>query len=152
MKFDNRWMTALLVAACLSLASCRKMEKEADEGEKKPATVVHQEEKHPDQPALITLTEEAAKRIDVQTADIQDLDVKGAKQKVMPYAALLYDTEGETWAFTSAEPLTFVRQKIKVDRIEGDKAFLAQGPAAGTKVVTVGAAELYGSEEEFEEE
>ena len=153
MKFDNRWMTALLVAACLPLASCRKMEKEAsDEGEQKAATVVHQEDKHPDQPALITLTEEAAKRIDVQTADIQDVDVKGAKQKVMPYAALMYDTEGETWTFTNAEPLTFVRQKIKVDRIEGDKAFLAQGPAAGTKVVTVGAAELYGSEEEFEEE
>jgi hypothetical protein len=129
------------------------MEKEAgDEAEQKAATVVHQEDKHPDQPALITLTDEAAKRIDVQTADIQDVDVKGAKQKVMPYAALLYDTQGETWTFTNAEPLTFVRQKIKVDRIEGDKAFLAQGPVAGTKVVIVGAAELYGSEEEFEEE
>jgi hypothetical protein len=153
MKFDNRWITAVLVAACLSFSSCRKMEKEAgEEGEQKAATVVHQEDKHPDQPALITLTEEAAKRIDVQTSDIQDVDVKGAKQKVMPYAALLYDTQGETWTFTNAEPLTFVRQKIKVDRIEGEKAFLAQGPAAGTKVVIVGAAELYGSEEEFEEE
>ncbi len=152
MKFDYRWMMALLVAACLPLASCKKMEKEAEEGEQKPASVVHQEEKHPDQPALITLTEDAAKRIDVQTANIQDIDVNGAKQKVMPYAALLYDTDGETWAFTSAEPLTYVRQKIKVDRIDGDKAILAQGPAAGTKVVTVGAAELFGSEEEFEEE
>src|SRR6478672_11282210 len=153
MKLDNRWTTALLVAACLPLASCRKMEKEAgDEGEQKAATVVHQEDKHPDQPALITLTDEAAKRIDVQTADIQDIDVKGAKQKVMPYAALLYDTEGETWAFTTAEPLTFVRQRIKVDRIDGDNAILAQGPAAGTKVVTVGAAELFGSEEGIEED
>lgn len=143
---------ALLVAACLPLASCKKMEKEAEEGEQKAATVVHQEEKHPDQPAVITLKEDAAKRIDVQTADVQDLDVKGAKQKVMPYSALLYDTTGETWTFTNAEPLTYVRQKIKVDRIDGDKVFLAQGPAAGTKVVTVGAAELFGSEEEFEEE
>lgn len=152
MKFDYRWTLAVLVAACLPLASCKKMEKEADEGEQKAATVVHQEEKHPDQPALITLTPDAAKRIDVQTIAIQDVDVNGAKQKVMPYAALLYDTSGETWAFTNAEPLTYVRQKIKVDRIDGDKAILAQGPAAGTKVVTVGAAELYGSESEFEEE
>src|SRR4051812_23329294 len=98
MRFDNRWMMALLVAACLPLASCRRMEKQADEeGEDKAATVVHQEDKHPDQPAIVTLTEDAEKRIDVQTGAVEDVDVKGAKQKVMPYAALLYDTEGETW-------------------------------------------------------
>jgi ABC-type oligopeptide transport system substrate-binding subunit len=153
MKFDNRWTLALLLLACLPLASCKKMEATADEeGDNKPATVVHQEEKYPDQPAIVTLTEDAEKRIDLQTAAIQDVDVNGAKQKVMPYSALLYDTKGETWTFTNAEPLTYVRQKIKVDRIEGDKAILAQGPAAGTKVVTVGAAELFGSEEGIEED
>jgi hypothetical protein len=129
------------------------MEKEAsDEGEQKAAIVVHQEDKHPDQPAIVTLTEDAEKRIDLQTVAVQEVDVNGAKQKVMPYAALLYDTEGETWAFTNAEPLTFVRQRIKVDHIDGDNAILAQGPAAGTKVVTVGAAELFGSEEGIEED
>lgn len=152
MTFDHRWITALLVAACLPLASCRKMEAEADEGEDKAATVVHQEDEHPDQPAVVTLTEDAEKRIDLQTAAIQEVDVNGAKQKVMPYAALLYDTEGETWTFTTTEPLTFVRQRIKVDHIDGDNAILAQGPAAGTKVVTVGAAELFGSEEGIEED
>jgi ABC-type oligopeptide transport system substrate-binding subunit len=153
MKFDNRWVLALLVAACLPLSACKKMEAEADEeGEDKAATVVHQEEKNPDQPAIVTLTEDAEKRIDVQTAAVQDVDVKGAKQKVMPYAALLYDTQGETWTFTTAEPQTYVRQKIKVDRIEGDKAILAQGPATGTKVVIVGAALLYGAEEGIEED
>jgi hypothetical protein len=153
MKFDNRWMLALLVVACLPLSACRKMVAEADEeGHDKPATVVHQEEKHPDQPAIVTLTEDAEKRIDLQTAAIQDVDVDGAKQKIMPYSALLYDTEGETWTFTNAEPLTYVRQKIKVDRIDGDNAILAQGPAAGTKVVIVGAAELFGSEAGIEEE
>jgi hypothetical protein len=35
MKFDNRWMLALLVAACLPLASCKKMEAEAEEGDDK---------------------------------------------------------------------------------------------------------------------
>jgi hypothetical protein len=153
MKSDYRWMLGLLVAVCLPLSACRKMEAEADqEGDDKPATVVHQEDKHPDQPAIVTLTEDAEKRIDLQTARIEDKDINGAKQKVMPYSALLYDTEGETWTFTNAEPLTYVRQKIKVDRIDGDNAILAQGPAAGTKVVTVGAAELFGSEEGIEEE
>jgi hypothetical protein len=151
MKLNHRWILALLVAGCLPLAACKKMAEE-EEGEGTVAKVVHQDEAHPDQPTIITLDEDAVKRIDVQTAAIEDMDVSGAKQKVMPYAALLYDTSGETWAFTSAEPMTYVRQKIKVDRIEGDKAILAEGPAAGTQVVTVGVAQLYGSEEEFEEE
>jgi hypothetical protein len=153
MKSHPYWMLALLVAACLPLSACRKMEAAADEeADNKAATVVHQEDKHPDQPAIVTLTADAEKRIDLQTAPIEDVAVGGAKQKVMPYSALLYDTQGETWTFTATEPLTYVRQKIKVDRIDGDKAILAQGPAAGTKVVVVGAAELFGSEEGIEEE
>ena len=44
------------------------------------------------------------------------------------------------------KPLTYVRESIKVDRIDGDVAFLTDGPSAGTKVVKVGASELYGSE------
>lgn len=151
MRSNHRWILALLVAGCLPLAACKKMAEE-EEVEGTAAKVVHQDETHPDQPTIITLDEDAVKRIDVQTAAIEDIDVSGAKQRVMPYAALLYDTEGQTWTFTSAEPMTFVRQRIKVDRIEGDKAILAEGPEAGTKVVTVGVAQLYGSEEEFEEE
>ena len=143
-------LLALLVAACLPLGACQKSQDVAEEEGKSPAEVKHLNGE--DGPAQITLSEEAVKRIDVQTADVQDIDVNGAKQKIMPYAALLYDTEGETWTFTNPEPQTYVRQKIKVDRIDGDKVILAQGPAAGTKVVTVGVAELYGSEEEFEEE
>jgi hypothetical protein len=65
---------------------------------------------------------------------------------------VLYDTEGKTWTYTNPEPLVFVRHLVTIDHIDGDKAFLADGPPAGTKVVTVGAAELYGSEFEFEEE
>jgi hypothetical protein len=35
---------------------------------------------------------------------------------------------------------------VDVDRIQGTRAFLSRGPAAGTRVVTVGAAEVYGTE------
>src|SRR3954453_650555 len=151
MNVNHRWTLMLLVAGSLPLASCAKLPAEA-EPEQTAAKVEHQEKEDPDQRTLITLENEAAKGIDIQTGDVKDVDVNGAKQKVLPYAALLYDTEGQTWTFTNAEPLKFVRQKIKVDRIDGDKVILAQGPAAGTKVVTVGVAELYGSEAEFEEE
>lgn len=70
--------------------------------------------------------------------------VNGAPRKVVPYAAVIYGLHGETWVYTSPEPLTFVRQPIVVDYIEADLAVLVDGPPAGTLVVTVGVAELYG--------
>jgi hypothetical protein len=53
---------------------------------------------------------------------------------------------GETWTYTSPEPLTFVRAPITVEAIDADLAYLSAGPAPGTEVVTVGAAELFGVE------
>ena len=44
------------------------------------------------------------------------------------------------------EPLTFVRHRVVIDKIDRGLAVLQDGPAVGTKVVTVGAAELYGAE------
>ncbi len=38
---------------------------------------------------------------------------------------------------------------VKVDRIEGNRVVLTNGPAARTAVVTVGAAEVYGAELEI---
>jgi hypothetical protein len=70
----------------------------------------------------------------------------GALQKVIPYSAVIYDLTGDTWVYTSPEPLTFVRQPISVDYIEGDMAVLVDGPDAGTLVATVGVAELYGAD------
>ena len=66
--------------------------------------------------------------------------------KVVPYAAVLYYAGGNTWAYTTPQPLTFVRQAIHIDYIEGDLAVLADGPPSGTEVVIVGAAELFGAE------
>jgi hypothetical protein len=86
----------------------------------------------------VILTEKAASRLDIQTASVQG--------KTIPYAAVIYDTEGNTWIYTNPEPLTFVRQSIVIDRIEGDQVFLSQGLDVNTVVVTVGVSELYGSE------
>lgn len=150
MKNHDRWMVALLLAACLPLAACKQTsETAAAEEDAGPAKVEHLKG---DAPTRVTLTEEAAKRLDIQTAAIRDMEIGGAQRKVIPYAAVLYDTEGNTWTYSSPEPLVFVRHKITVDRIEGEMAVLSDGPAAGTTVVTVGAQELYGSELEFEEE
>jgi hypothetical protein len=70
-----------------------------------------------------------------------------AGTKVIPYPSVVYDENGNTFAFTNPAALTFVRSPITVVRITGDKAFLSEGPATGTQVVTVGTAELYGTEQ-----
>ncbi|MCZ7573223.1 MAG: hypothetical protein M5U01_32130 [Ardenticatenaceae bacterium] len=67
-------------------------------------------------------------------------------RKIVPYAAVLYGVNGETWVYSSAEPLVYVRQPIVIDYIEDDLAILSEGPEAGTPVVTIGAAELFGAE------
>jgi hypothetical protein len=59
---------------------------------------------------------------------------------------VIYDLYGGTWLYTSPDVLTFVRTPIVVDSIDGDVAVLAEGPAIGTPVATVGVAELYGAD------
>jgi len=86
----------------------------------------------------VILTEKAAQRLDIQTASVNG--------NVIPYAAVLYGLNGETWTYTNPEPLVFVRQSIVIDSIEGDRAFLSEGPDTGTAVVIIGVAELYGAE------
>ena len=85
----------------------------------------------------IILTDKAAERLDIQTADVEGT--------IIPYAAVIYDTEGNTWIYTNPEPLTFVRAPIAIDHIEGDQAILSQGLDSVT-VVTIGVSELYGAE------
>jgi hypothetical protein len=94
----------------------------------------------------LTLTARAVERLGITTTPIAETTVAAGKRKVVPYAAVIYDSRGATWAFTNPEPLVFVREAITVDQISGEVAYLRAGPAAGTKVVTVGASELYGAE------
>lgn len=86
----------------------------------------------------VILTEKAAERIGVETVQASGNEV--------PYAAVIYDIEGNTWVYTNPEPLTFVREPIVIDYIEGDTAILAQSLPANFNVVTVGVIELYGTE------
>jgi hypothetical protein len=67
-------------------------------------------------------------------------------KKVVPYSAILYDLTGDTWVYTNPEPSVFVRERVDIERIDEDLAVLNTGPAVGTQVVTIGAAELYGAE------
>jgi hypothetical protein len=43
-------------------------------------------------------------------------------------------------------PLSYVREPVVVELVKEDDAYLEEGPAPGTKVVTRGVPELYGTE------
>ena len=59
---------------------------------------------------------------------------------------MLYDAFGGTWVYEARDGGTFVRQRVALADLLGDTAVLRQGPPAGTRVVTTGAAELFGTE------
>jgi hypothetical protein len=105
----------------------------------------------------VTLTKEAADRIGLKTERVQASEVVAAvgpaghgaskvTRTTVPFAAVLYDQDGVSWVYTSPKPLTYVRQRITIERVDGDTAVLRSGPSPGTLVVTVGGAELLGTE------
>ena len=64
----------------------------------------------------------------------------------VPWSAVLHDIHGGEWVYEQVEPTVYIRRRVQVARVVGDTAVLASGPAAGVRVVTQGAAELFGTE------
>jgi hypothetical protein len=141
MYHRNRWVVLLLILAGLLLPACQQTPKAATKVE--PAKI---EKIEGSEFKRVTLTEKAAQRLGIETAQVQDAAASGAQRLVIPYAAVLYGLKGETWTYTNPEPLVFVREPVTVYSIKDDQATLVQGPPAGTAVVTVGGIELYGAE------
>jgi hypothetical protein len=133
---------AMLAALGLSLPACSEIETETAAGYE-PATV--ESVKGRDDLKRVTLTAEGARRIALKTEEVG----RSEGHKAVPYAALIYDPEGDTYVYTSSAPLSFLRQEVEVQRVDGNRALLSKGPPAGTTVVTVGAAEVYGAELEI---
>ena len=143
MRIARRWIAGSMVALAVLLPACAATEEEG-EPEEHAATV--EEVEGSDVPRVI-LTEDAVGRLDIQEADV----ARAGKGTVIPYAAVFYTANGDTWTYTNPDPLTFVRVPISVDHIDGDQVFLTDGPAVGTAVVTLGSAELFGTETGVEE-
>lgn len=101
----------------------------------------------------LTLSARAAERVGIETAVLGAAGTTATSRlagagalavgrTVVPYSAVLYDGRGDTWVYTSPASLVFVRQRVRVEQIDGDRAILTEGPPAGTTIVTVGGAEL----------
>lgn len=101
----------------------------------------------------VVLTMGTAERLGIQTAPVGEVvtmlagDSAPTAHLVIPVAAVYYDKNGATWAYTNPEPLIYVRQLVSVARIDGSMAVLQSGPGRGTAVVTLGDPELAGIED-----
>jgi hypothetical protein len=130
------------IAATASLGGCAEVEVPLVE----PYEPAHLESTGPDQPKRIILTEEAQRRVQLQTTLVKD---HGADVSV-DQAALVYDKKGKPWVFTVIGPLTYMRAAVGIKEVQEDNlAILSSGPPADTEVVTVGAIELWGTELEI---
>ncbi len=75
------------------------------------------------------------------------LALQGSEESlVAPAAGVLYDIHGNTWLYESLGEQAYTRRRVEVRRIVGANAILARGPSVGAKIVTDGAAELFGTE------
>jgi hypothetical protein len=138
LRAHRRAVGLALIVAGVALSGCTEVEP-AEEAGYEPAKVQDVEGSELKQ---VTLTAEGAERTGLQTAPVR----RSGDHRVVPYTALIYDGEGRTFVYTAQQPRSFLRAAVVVDRIEGDRVLLADGPAAGSRVVTVGATEVYGTE------
>jgi len=134
-------LVATLVLGATPLAACKEVE-ESSSTAYEPAKL---ESVGSTDAKRVTFTAEGARRTGLQTARV----LSSGRRTVVPYAALIYDGQGRTYVYTSPKPLSFLRAQVAVDRIQGDRVLLSDGPPAGTRVVTVGATEVYGTELEI---
>lgn len=142
MQHHPRWLVLIVLSLLvLQIAGCSSSTPAAEK--EVPASVEATEQEGINR---VTLTEKAAQRLAIETDVIREETVNGAMRKVAPYSSIIYDTHGGTWLYVNTAPLTFVRQSITIESIDGDKAILIEGPDVGTQVATVGVAELYGTD------
>jgi hypothetical protein len=134
--------TGLLVLG-LQLSACTQQAAEAERAAAEPANVEHVEGADV---SRLTLTAKAAERLGIQTKPVISGKITGKQRSVIPYSAVFYGAKGDTWVYVNPEPLTYVRQRVTVAYIKDGQAVLTDGPPEGSAVVTVGAAELYGTE------
>jgi multidrug efflux pump subunit AcrA (membrane-fusion protein) len=140
----HRWprllcLGVVLMICGLPLGACKEVETEEATTGYEPAKL---EPVAGNDVMRVTFTAEGAARTGLQVGEVR----RTGQHKVAPYAALIYDAAGKTYVYTTSDRLSFLRRQVKVDRIDGDDVLLSAGPAVHTKVVTVGAAEVYGTE------
>ncbi|WP_416908032.1 MAG: efflux RND transporter periplasmic adaptor subunit [Polymorphobacter sp.] len=78
--------------------------------------------------------------------DLAEQGAAGATALDVAASAILTDINGGEWVYVETDRRTYERRRVEVTRIMGGRAVLARGLELGAKVVTAGAAELFGTE------
>jgi hypothetical protein len=140
-------VAAMVLLAGVSVAGCRSSSSAAEPETNGAASVTAVQGKEGIN--RVALTADGAERIGLQTGAVRSraASMKPAGMLAVPLNAVLYDKDGATWVYVSTGTLAFQREKVTISGIDGELAVLSAGPAAGTAVVTVGAAELLGAED-----
>ena len=145
MSVHRRFGLAFLsAAAVLGLAGCQSASgaESGSASEEAIAAAASVEEDPAGGPSRLTLTEDAVLRLGVETAPVGG----SAGALTVPYAAVVYDAEGDSWVFVEEEERVYRRAAIAIESVDGDTVLLTEGPPPGSEVVTVAAAELVGVE------
>jgi hypothetical protein len=134
-------IASLAMAAGLGLAGCQTAASgsEAQDAINAAASV---ETDAAGGPSTLILTAESVERLGIETAPVEG----EAGALSIPYAAVVYDAEGATWAFVEVDERTYQREALTITSIDGDSVQLSEGPEPGADVVIVGGAELVGVE------
>jgi multidrug efflux pump subunit AcrA (membrane-fusion protein) len=61
-------------------------------------------------------------------------------------SAVVYDVYGGTWTYVAKDSVHMVRTRVELGEIVDGRAVIVRGLTSGVKVVTAGAAELFGTE------
>lgn len=136
-----RWFLGALLIAALLVPACKQIEETSTKNDPAKVEAIGQTGL-----SRVILTARAVERIGIATAAVGEIVRGSATRKTIPYGAVIYDHAAQTWTYTNPEPLVYIRHAITVDAIDGDVAVLSDGPPVGTRVVTVGAALLFGTE------
>ena len=137
-----RWLAAGLaaIAAAVVLGACSAVESNLRENP--PYTV-----EGPEDAAIkrVKMEDATAALLPVELTTVRER----GKRTVVPHNAVIYNPDGDAFVYTKPQAETYIRAPIDIARVDGDDATLSKGPAAGTKIVTTGSAELLATEYEI---
>jgi multidrug efflux pump subunit AcrA (membrane-fusion protein) len=64
----------------------------------------------------------------------------------IPYSAVVYDVHGSTWIYEDLGEGVYTRRRVEIARHVGDRVVVSRGLSPGARVVSIGVAELFGTE------
>src|SRR5215470_19540810 len=122
MSMKHPAAAGLMAGAALILTACST----AATADAPPATIIPVAGS---QIPRLELTSDAIQRLGIATQPVRPAPASAAAtgaREVIPYSAVVYDTDGSTWAFVNTVPRSYLRQPITIAAINGNVALLSK--------------------------